>query len=287
MKKLKFDHLYESLILKEGINPKEQRFSNIKFNLPKILEILEDKESDDYRNTALPYIKTWENQKYLGNLDHDQIQKILGHLVTSFEERIGEGEEEISYNELKRSISSVMDERPEFERSKIAKARWASKFSNLFEKLKATHNVGSGSDIEDSDDFEMGEDEIIGSGRSDLGVKDSVLSYIQAVESASEEEVSEHLVRKMGLEPENAKQIIQSLLSSGDLEKTPEGNLEVSRASGEIEAFGTVPDDDESLDTGIPFNDVPEYEGEDEEVDSAIRDAMSNDEDFNRSGRNW
>jgi hypothetical protein len=286
MKKLKFDTLYESLILKEGTNPKEQRFANIKFNLPKILEILEDKESDDYRNVVLPYVRTWENQKYLGNLDHDQIQKILGHLVTSLEERVEEGENEISYGDLKNSISTVMQERPEFEKSNVAKARWALKFSNLFEKLKAAHNVSS-ENSSDSNSNETIDDENSLTTKSYLSLKDALLNYIQAVDSVTEDDASEHLVRKMGVDPAKAKQIIDNLISSGDLTKTEDGTLQVSKETREIESFGKVPDDDDSIETGIPFEDRPEYAGEDEDVEAAIRDAMQGDEEFARSGRSW
>lgn len=288
MKKLKFDTLFESLMLSEATHPKEQRFANIKFNLSKILEILEDKESEDYANVAAPYIKTWENQKYLGNLDHDKIQKILGHIITIFEERVEEGKTEISYPELKSIVNEVINDRSEFETSGTHKNRWISKFVNLFEKLKTAHTSFAGEDdIFDSNDGAEPEEDFSNT-KTYLAAKDKLLNFIQATDSTPQTEAIDFLVRKIGADPSKASDIIDTLINSGDLVRNEEGNLEVSRQTKEIESFGVVPDDaDEGIETGIPFKDIPEYEGEDEDVDAAIRSSMEDDEDFTRSGKNW
>jgi hypothetical protein len=106
-------------------------------------------------------------------------------------------------------------------------------------------------------------------------IKAKVLEIVQASESMSNQEIIDYLVRRMGRNDYSAENILNSLISSGDLVRNEDGNLEINRETREIETLGTVQDDYFDIpETGIPFK---EDDLRDENVDAAFRDALESD----------
>jgi hypothetical protein len=277
MKKLKFDTLFESLMMSEGTISNQNRFQNTNFNLQKIIDKLEDENSYDYKSIFEPFIERWKDKSSLKNQTPKDIKDLLNSVLTKIEDFTRDGVEYLSYSDLNEIINGVMQNAETIKTSKIHVARWSDKFRGLFQKMKDVQDGGSS--IEMNSDEE--EQDLSGGSENNLseneGIKTKVLQIVQASDSMSNQEVLDYLVRRMGRSEVSAENILNSLISSGDLVQNEDGNLEVSRETKEIETFGTVQDDDLDIpETGIPFKEY-DVKDEDEDVDAAFRDALESD----------
>jgi hypothetical protein len=285
MKKMKFDALVESLLITEGTISKQQRYGNVRFDLGKIIDKIEDSESDDYKSLINPAIERWKGQGYLGNLSSDNIKSILDEITTHFEEMKNDGVDYLKHPDLNSIVDSVTRTRFKGQKEGLSTlaSRWSSKLQGLFEKMKDVQDQDT-SDLSDSDTGDdSSEDELdIPTETKSSGITATILNMVQGSDSMSRDEISNYLIRKMGRDKDQADRIINDMINNDDLLENEEGRLEVNKTSGEVEAFG-VPDDNDEIETGIPFRDNS-LEGEDEDVDAAIRSSREDDADFYRSG---
>jgi len=277
MKKLKFDTLFESLMMSEGTISNQNRFQNTNFNLQKIIDKLEDENSYDYKSIFEPFIERWKDKSSLKNQTPKDIKDLLNSVLTKIEDFTRDGVEYLSYSDLNEIINGVMQNAETIKTSKIHVARWSDKFRGLFQKMKDVQDGGPSNEM-DSDEEEQ---DFSGDSENNLseneGIKTKVLQTVQASDSMSNQEVLDYLVRRMGRSEVSSENILNSLISSGDFVQNEDGNLEVSRETKEIETFGTVQDDDLDIpETGIPFKEY-DVKDEDEDVDAAFRDALESD----------
>jgi hypothetical protein len=288
MKKMKFDTLIESF-LNEGTISNEERYGNVGFDLKKLSDKISDLESDDYKSAISPFIERWKEQGYLGNLTADQIKSILDEINTHVEELSAEGVETLPHSELKTIIDGVM--RVRFKGFKegmsVLATRWSAKFTTLFQKMKDTHTETQTQEIDQGDE-DMGSLEGMESGlnKPTSAAEESLLKFIQGSDSVSREEAVDFLSRKsgMGREPEVANNIINSLISKKEIIETEDGKLEINTESGMIDSLASVSDDEDEIETGIPFRGRG-IEDEDEDVADTFRRTTQGDSDFQRS--NW
>ncbi len=283
MKKMKFDTMIDSILLKEGTISNEERYSSIGFDLKKLTEKISDLESEDYKSAISPFIERWKEQGYLGNLTSDQIKSILDEINTHVEELSNEGVDTLPYSELKTIIDGVM--RGRFKGFKegmsVLATRWSAKFTSLFQRMKDTHVEVENNESENdevSDELEI-------QPQKTSGAEESLLNFIQARESISREEAVDFLVRKsgMGREPEAADNIINNLISKKEIVQNEDGNLEINSESGMVDSLASADDEDDEIETGIPFNKNRGFEDDDEVADT-YRRTIEGDEDFQRSG---
>jgi hypothetical protein len=285
MKKLKFDTLFESLMLNEGTISKQQRFGNVNFNVEKLINKLEDSESDDYKSIIDPAIERWKGQGYLGNLTTDNIKSMLDEIATHLEETKNDGIDSLRYSDINSLVDKVTRERFKGNKEGMSTlaTRWSSKLQGLIQKMKDTHEQGSSEqEISDENDEDFSP-ELQDNPFKDEGIKEKVLQTVQASDSMSKEEIVRYLIGRMGRSEMSAESIVDSLISSGDLVQNEEGNLEISKETKQVETLGTVSDDDFDIqdETGIPFRE-DDLTDEDENVDAAFRDAIESDPYKNR-----
>lgn len=284
MKKLKFDTLIESF-LNEGTISNQERYGNVAFDLKKLSDKISDLESDDYKSAISPFIERWKEQGYLGNLTADQIKSILDEINTHVEELSTEGVETLPYSELKTIIDSVM--RGRFKGFKegmsVLATRWSAKFTTLFQKMKDTHIETHPEETSQSEDDMESMDS--GMEKPTSAAEESLLKFIQASDSISREEAVDFLSRKsgMGREPEVANNIINSLISKKEIVETEDGKLEINTESGIVDSLASASDEDDEIETGIPFRERG-IEDEDEDVADTFRRTTQGDTDFERSG---
>lgn len=284
MKKLKFDTLIESF-LNEGTISNEERYGNVAFDLKKLSEKISDLESDDYKSAISPFIERWKEQGYLGNLTADQIKSILDEINTHVEELSTEGVETLPYSELKTIIDGVM--RGRFKGFKegmsVLATRWSAKFTTLFQKMKDTHIETQPEETSQSEDDIESMD--AGMEKPTSAAEESLLKFIQASDTVSREEAVDFLSRKsgMGREPEVANNIINSLISKKEIVETEDGKLEINTESGIVDSLASASDEDDEIETGIPFRERG-IEDEDEDVADTFRRTTQGDTDFERSG---
>ena len=280
MKKLKFDTLFESLMLNEGTISKQQRFGNVNFNVERLINKLEDSESDDYKSIIDPAIERWKGQGYLGNLTTDNIKSMLDEIATHLEETKNDGIDSLRYSDINSLVDKVTRERFKGNKEGMSTlaTRWSSKLQGLIQKMKDTHEQGSAEqDISDESDEDFSP-ELQDNPFKNEGIKEKVLQTVQASDSMSKEEIVRYLIGRMGRNEISAENLVDSFISSGDLVQNEDGNLEVSKETKEIETLGTVSDDDFDIqdETGIPFKEY-DVKDEDEDVDAAFRDALESD----------
>jgi len=276
MKKLKFDTLFESLMMNEGTISNENRYQNTNFNIQKIIDKLEDEESYDYKSIFEPFVEKWKDKNSLKNQTPSEIKSLLDEIITGLQDFTRDGVETLNYSDLNNIINSSMLKAKTINTSKIHVARWSDKFRGLFQKMKDVQE-GSSSNEMDSEEEESVSDHTENNFSETEGIKTKVLEIVQASESMSSQEIIDYLVRRMGRGENSAENILNSLISSGDLVRNEDGNLEVSRETKEIETLGTVQDDDFDIpETGIPFKE-DDLRDEDENVDAAFRDALESD----------
>lgn len=279
MKKLKFDTLFESLMLNEGTISKQQRFGNVNFNVEKLINKLEDSESDDYKSIIDPAIERWKGQGYLGNLTTDNIKSMLDEIATHLEETKNDGIDYLRYSDINSLVDKVTRERFKGNKEGMSTlaTRWSSKLQGLIQKMKDTHEQGSEEqDISDESDEDFSP-QLQDNPFKNEGIKEKVLQTVQASDSMSKEEIIRYLIGRMGRNEMSAESIVDSLISSGDLVQNEEGNFEISKETKAIETLGTVSDDDFDIpETGIPFKE-DDLTDEDENVDAAFRDAIESD----------
>jgi hypothetical protein len=280
MKKLKFDTLFESLMLNEGTISKQQRYGNVNFNVEKLINKLEDSESDDYKSIIDPAIERWKGQGYLGNLTTDNIKSMLDEIATHLEETKNDGIDSLRYSDINSLVDNVTRERFKGNKEGMSTlaTRWSSKLQGLIQKMKDTHEQGSGEqEISDESDEDFSSEPQDNTSKNE-GIKEKVLQTVQASDSMSKEEIVRYLIGRMGRNEISAESIVDSLISSGDLVQNEEGNLEISKETKEIETLGTVSDEDFDIqdETGIPFRE-DDLTDEDEDVDAAFRDAIESD----------
>jgi hypothetical protein len=280
MKKLKFDTLFESLMLNEGTISKQQRYGNVNFNVEKLIDKLEDSESDDYKSIIDPAIERWKGQGYLGNLTTDNIKSMLDEIATHLEETKNDGIDSLRYSDINSLVDNVTRERFKGNKEGMSTlaTRWSSKLQGLIQKMKDTHEQGSGEqEISDESDEDFSSEPQDNTSKNQ-GIKDKVLQTVQASDSMSKEEIVSYLIGRMGRNEMSAESIVDSLISSGDLVQNEEGNLEINKETKEVETLGTVSDEDFDIqdETGIPFRE-DDLTDEDEDVDAAFRDAIESD----------
>ena len=280
MKKLKFDTLFESLMLNEGTISKQQRFGNVNFNVERLINKLEDSESDDYKSIIDPAIERWKGQGYLGNLTTDNIKSMLDEIATHLEETKNDGIDSLRYSDINSLVDKVTRERFKGNKEGMSTlaTRWSSKLQGLIQKMKDTHEQGSAEqDISDESDEDFSP-ELQDNPFKNEGIKEKVLQTVQASDSMSKEEIVRYLIGRMGRNEISAENLVDSFISSGDLVQNEDDNLEVSKETKEIETLGTVSDDDFDIqdETGIPFKEY-DVKDEDEDVDAAFRDALESD----------
>jgi hypothetical protein len=276
MKKLKFDTLFESLMMSEGTISKKQRFGNIQYNISSILEKIGDEESESYNEVVNPFVERWKGQKYLGNLKSDDILSMLDEIVTNLNEMNDDGITSIRYNDLNTIIQNIANQRFKGygQGMSVLAKRWSSKFQSFFEKMKDSHFSEVSDDDFSSDEEDFGNLEMDDNSPSE-SIKSSVLEVIQASDSMSKQEIIDYLIRRMGKSPEMAENIVSSLIETGEIIENELGQFEINKETKEIESLGTV-DDDLDIETDIPFKE-DDLEGEDEDVDAALRDAIESD----------
>jgi predicted CopG family antitoxin len=275
MKKLKFDALFESLMMSEGTISKQQRYGNIQYDIASILNKIGDEESDSYSEIINPFIERWKGQKYLGNLSSDDIVSILDEVITNLNEMNDDGIPSISYNDFNSIIENITNERFKGygQGMSVLAKRWSSKIQTFFEKIKDAHISEISDDNSSDDEFGDSEENMT----SSHGIKSSVLEVIQASDSMSKEEILNFLVRRMGKDEKVAENIIDSLISSNEIVENDSGKYEINRETKQIETLGSVDDDDDlDIETHIPFKE-DDLTGEDEDVDAAFRDALESD----------
>jgi hypothetical protein len=286
MKKLKFDTLFESLMLNEGNKSKQERYGNVNFNVQKLIDKLEDSESDDYKSIIDPAIDIWKGRSYLGNLTKDNIKSMVDDVATKLEQGKNNKINYLKYSDIISLLDKVTSERfpvKNREGMSVLATTWSSKLQGLILRMKDTHEQGSGeqkiSDESDEDSLPEPQDNSF----KNQGIKEKVLQTVQASDSMSKEEIIRYLIGRMSRNEISAESIVDSLISSGDLVQNEDGNLEVSRETKEVETLGTVSDDDFDIqdETGIPFRE-DDLTAEDEGVDAAFRDAIESDPYKNR-----
>jgi hypothetical protein len=280
MKKLKFDTLFESLMLNEGTISKQQRFGNVNFNVQKLIDKLEDSESDDYKSIIDPAIERWKGQGYLGKLTTDNIKSMVDEIATKLEQDKNNGIDYLKYSNIISLLDGVTRERfnkGNREGMSVLATTWSSKLQGLILRMKDTHEQGSSEqEISDENDEDFSPEPQDNPFKNE-GIKEKVLQTVQASDSMSKEEIVRYLIGRMGRNEISAENLVDSLISSGDLIQNEDGNLEVNRETKEIETFGTVQDDDLDIpETGIPFKEY-DVKDEDEDVDAAFRDALESD----------
>jgi len=285
MKKLKFDTLFESLMMSEGTISKQQRFGNVNFNVEKLINKLEDSESDDYKSIIDPAIERWKGQGYLGNLTTDNIKSMLDEIATHLEETKNDGIDYLRYSDINSLVDKITRERFKGNKEGMSTlaTRWSSKLQGLIQKMKDTHEQSSSEqEISDESDDEFSP-EFKDNPFKNEGIKEKVLQTVQASDSMSKEEILRYLIGRMGRNEMSAESIVDSLISSGDLVQNEEGNFEISKETKTVETLGTVSDDDFDMqdETGIPFKE-DDLTDEDEDVDAAFRDAIESDPYKNR-----
>lgn len=289
MKKLKFDTLFESLMLNEGTISKQQRFGSVNFNVEKLINKLEDSESDDYKSIIDPAIERWKGQGYLGNLTTDNIKSMLDEIATHLEETKNDGIDHLRYSDINSLIDKVTRERFKGNKEGMSTlaTRWSSKLQGLIQKMKDTHEVSSmqpeisdeGYDNDDDDEFFS---KFQDNPFKNEGIKEKVLQTVQASDSMSKEEIIRYLIGRMGRNENSAESIVDSLISTGELIQNEEGNFEISKETKAIETLGTASDDDFDIpETGIPFRE-DDLTDEDEDVGAAFRDSIESDPYKNR-----
>jgi hypothetical protein len=275
MKKLKFDTLFESLMMNEGTISNENRYQNTNFNIQKIIDKLEDEESYDYKSIFEPFVEKWKDKNSLKNQTPSEIKSLLDEIITGLQDFTRDGVETLNYSDLNKIVNSSMLKAKTINTSKIHVARWSDKFRGLFQKMKDVQEGGSSNEI-DSEENSMSNDTENNFSETEA-IKAKVLEIVQASESMSNQEIIDYLVRRMGRNDYSAENILNSLISSGDLVQNEDGNLEINRETREIETLGTVQDDDFDIpETGIPFKE-DDLRDEDEDVDAAFRDAIESD----------
>jgi hypothetical protein len=284
MKKLKFDTLFESLMMSEGTISKQQRFGNVNFNVEKLINKLEDSESDDYKSIIDPAIERWKGQGYLGNLTTDNIKSMLDEIATHLEETKNDGIDYLRYSDINSLVDKITRERFKGNKEGMSTlaTRWSSKLQGLIQKMKDTHEQSSSEqEISDESDDEFSP-EFKDNPFKNEGIKEKVLQTVQASDSMSKEEILRYLIGRMGRNEMTAESIVDSLISTGELVQNEEGNFEVSKETKTVETLGTVTDDDFDIpETGIPFKE-DDLRDEDEDVDAAFRDAIESDPYKNR-----
>ena len=278
MKKLKFDTLFESLMLNEGNKSKQERYGNVIFNVQKLIDKLEDSESDDYKSIIDPAIERWKGQGYLGKLTTDNIKSMVDEIATKLEQDKNNGIDYLKYSDIISLLDGVTRERfnkGNREGMSVLATTWSSKLQGLILRMKDTHEMGSSNEM-DSEEDSMSNDTENNFSETEA-IKAKVLEIVQASESMSNQEIIDYLVRRMGRNDYSAENILNSLISSGDLVRNEDGNLEINRETREIETLGTVQDDYFDIpETGIPFKE-DDLRDEDENVDAAFRDALESD----------
>jgi hypothetical protein len=296
MKKMKFDTLIESILLKEGNKSNDEKFANISFDLEKLSDKISDLNSDDYKSQISPFIERWKEQGYLDNLTSDQIKIILDEIHTRIVE-LNKGTVKvhtITYEFLKKYIlNSVMRKRfpatklfTNKEELSVLGGRWRDKFAALFRNLKDTQVE---TERKEQDDEDMGSLEGMESSmnKPTSAAEGSLLEFIHGSDGVSREEAVDFLSRKsgMGREPEVANNIINSLISKKEIIETEDGNLKINTESGVVDSLASDSDydADDEIETGIPFRGRG-IEDEDEDVADTFRRTTEGDGDFQRSG---